>query len=232
MNSALQQLKGGLVVSCQTPEGSPLRGKHLMGYMAQAAALKGAVGIRAQGVEDVRDIRAAVDLPIIGLIKRTTAETPIFITPLLEDILELIEAGVDIVAIDATHRRRGNGMYSDEFIAHVKSQIKVTILADLDSVEAARLAEAAGADAVASTLSGYTGGPVPSGPDLKLVEDLASACRVPVLAEGRYNSPELAARAMAVGAWAVCVGSAITDPYTSTGWFVREIAKLSDRTAR
>lgn len=232
MNSALQRLKGGLVVSCQTPEGSPLRGKHLMGYMAEAAAAQGAVGIRAQGLEDIGDVRAAVDLPIIGLIKRASRETPVIITPTLEDVEALVQAGADIIALDATYRRRSNGMYGHEFIAHVKSRFDVTILADVDSLESGVLAQAAGADAVASTLSGYTGGAVPRDPDLELLEQLTSACSIPVLAEGRYNSPQLAAQAMGAGAWAVCVGSAITDPYTSTGWFVRTIAESSGRDPR
>lgn len=227
MSGILNQMRGGLVVSCQTPQGSPLRGRHLMGHMAEAAAKAGAVAIRAQGIDDVRDIRAAVDLPIIGLIKRSAPDTPVFITPLLEDVAALQAAGADIVALDATSRRRSNGLLGHEFVASVKAQLEVVVLADIDSVEAARLAEAAGADAVASTLSGYTGGAVPREPDLQLLADCASACSVPVFAEGRYNTPEMAAAAIRAGAWAVCVGSAITDPFTATGWFVRELAAVT-----
>jgi len=94
--------------------------------------------------------------------------------------------------------------------------------------EVAEGAEAAGADAVATTLSGYAGGPVPLEPDLQLLADCVAACSVPVLAEGRYNTPELAAAAIRAGAWAVCVGSAITDPFTTTGWFVRELATVTN----
>lgn len=223
MTDALQRIKDGLVVSCQTPEGSPLRGKRLMGYMAEAAALAGARGIRTQGADDVRDIRASVDLPIIGLVKRITPDTRVIITPLLEDVEVLLAAGADIIAVDATSRPRANGLLGHEFVAAVKARFDVTVLADVDSLDAAMLAEQAGADAVASTLSGYTGGPVPKEPDLELLRRMADACSVPVLAEGRLNSPQLAAAAMTAGAWAVCVGSAISDPFTSTGWFVRDI---------
>lgn len=198
-----------------------------MGYMAEAAAAAGAVGIRAQGLDDVRDVRAAVDLPIIGLIKRDAKDTPVFITPLLEDVEALADAGADIIAVDATYRRRGNGLYGHEFIAAAKTRLNVVILADVDTLESALMAEQAGADAVASTLSGYTNGSVPLAPDLELVAKCAQTCAVPVLAEGRYNTPELAAAAISAGAWAVCVGSAITDPYTSTGWFVRQVADAS-----
>lgn len=194
-----------------------------MGLMARAAAAAGAAGIRAQGIEDVADIRAAVDLPIIGLIKRRTEGTPIFITPLLEDVAALLEAGADIVAIDATTRPRADGTLGHEFIAAVKKALDATLLADIDTLSAALLAEQAGADAVATTLSGYTGGPVPSAPDLDLLQGAVKACRVPVLAEGRFNTPRLAAAAMEAGAWAVCVGSAITDPFTATGWYARAV---------
>lgn len=194
-----------------------------MGFMAAAAAAAGALGIRTQGVDDVRDIRASVDLPIIGLIKRVTPDTRVIITPLLEDVEALLHAGADIVALDATARPRADGMLGHEFVAAVKARFDVPVLADVDSFESGQLAEQAGADAVATTLSGYTSGPVPPLPDLELLERLSAACTVPVLAEGRFNTPALAAAAMRSGAWAVCVGSAITDPFTSTGWFVREL---------
>lgn len=77
-------------------------------------------------------------------------------------------------------------------------------------------------DLIGSTMSGYTGGDVPDEPDLKLVRDLvASGCRV--MAEGRYNTPELAAVAIENGAYAVTVGSALTRLEHIVSWFVTAI---------
>ncbi|MFZ9415961.1 MAG: N-acetylmannosamine-6-phosphate 2-epimerase, partial [Alphaproteobacteria bacterium] len=46
----------------------------------------------------------------------------------------------------------------------------------------------------------------------------------PVFAEGRFNTPALAAAAMRAGAHAVVVGSAITRPEVVAGWFAAAVA--------
>ena len=82
----LEQIHNGLIVSCQAPEGSPLHGKGLMAVMAQAAEAGGAAAIRAEGLADIRSIKAAVSIPVLGLIKLITKDTPVIITPLIEQI--------------------------------------------------------------------------------------------------------------------------------------------------
>lgn len=218
----LEQVHGGLIVSCQAPQGSPLRGRNLMAAMAEAAEAGGAAAIRAEGIEDIVTIRAAVRLPILGLIKAPSTQTSVVITPLLEHVSRLIEAGADMIAVDATIRTRADGSFGADFVARAQ-ELGTPILADIDNIEAAVLAEKAGAAAVATTLSGYTSNLIPDDPDVELVRSCVERCSVPVIAEGRYSTPEEVGEAFNAGAWAVCVGSAITDPWTSTKRFVEKM---------
>lgn len=218
-SSFLELIRNGLIVSCQAPEGSPLRQPGMMAVMAQAAEAAGAVAIRAEGIEDIKSIRRAVSIPILGLIKSPSTSTPIIITPLLEHVSALIEAGADMVAVDATSRRRADGSMGAEFVARA-THLGVPILADIDDLAAAQQAAASGADAVSTTLSGYTGTVTLPDPDIELVATCARHCSVPVIAEGRFTTPEQVAHAFRVGAWAVCVGGAITDPWKSTQRFI------------
>jgi len=219
----IDQLKNGLIVSCQAPEDSPLSGPAILSAIAMAAEDAGAKAIRAQGLDNIRAIRHVVKVPIIGLVKRST-DSPIYITPTLDDILDIIEAGADIVAIDATNRLREGGVSAFDFISAAKSIRKEFLLmADVDELQSAVIAQEAGADFVGTTLSGYVHGDIPDGPDLNLVKELSANLSTPVIAEGRYNSPAQVKEAFRNGAFAVCVGTAITDPWTTTKRFVSQL---------
>ena len=220
--AALDRLRKGLIVSCQAAPGSPLAKRGLMSYMAEAAEAGGAAAIRAEGLQDITEIKKAVSIPIIGLIKLKSENTPIVITPLLEHVYQLMEAGADLIAVDATLRKRIDGVLGNDFVAQAKA-VGAQVVADIDNLESAIAAEKSGAVAIFTTLSGYTNGPVPEFPDLDLVETCSSHCAVPVIAEGRFNSPELVSQAFDAGAWSVCVGSAITDPWLSTKRFIKAI---------
>jgi N-acylglucosamine-6-phosphate 2-epimerase len=216
MSDPLSALRGGLVVSVQAPEGSPLRETSHLVAMARAAEAGGAAGVRADGGGCVAAIRAAVSVPVIGLRKRRVERSEVYITPELEDALELAAAGADLVAIDGTLRPRPGGVP----LAKLVQQVSRPVLADVDSLEAGVFAREAGAAAVATTLSGYTdAGPAPVGPNLELVRRLFETLDCPVLAEGRYGSPEAVRRAFEAGAFAVVVGTAITDPLALTRRF-------------
>lgn len=217
--SALDALAGSLIVSCQAPEGSPLRAPETMAAMARAAHLGGARGIRANGREDIEAIRAAVPLPVVGLLKRAVAGSPVYITPERADAEAIAAAGADVIAVDATLRGRPGGEGPEAFVRSLAS-LGPPVMADVDRVEAGIAAAAAGAALVSTTLSGYTSvGPVPEGPDLELVAALSARLTVPVVAEGRYATPQDVRAAFAAGAWAVVVGTAITDPVALTGRF-------------
>ena len=219
-NSVLNKLRNGLIVSCQASPGSPLANRGLMSYMAEAAEAGGAVAIRAEGLRDISEIRKVVSIPIIGLIKSKNPNTPVIITPLLEDVYALLEAGSDLIAVDATLRKRLDGALGQEFVAQAKAA-GAQVLADIDDLNSALESEKSGAVAVCTTLAGYTSDLVPEFPDIDLVKSCSSHCAVPVIAEGRYHSPELVKQAFDAGAWSVCVGSAITDPWLTTKRFIK-----------
>lgn len=210
-----------LIVSCQALPGEPLFGPEIMAKMALAARQGGAKAIRANGPADIRAIRAAVELPLIGLFKETIPGYPVYITPTLEHARAVAEAGADIIAIDATQRPRPAPGSLADFIAAIHAETGCPVLADIATLEEGLAAEAAGADLVSTTMSGYTGdSPVQTGPDLELVRCLATHLRVPLLAEGRYKTPEQISQALNHGATAVVVGGAITRPQEITAWFV------------
>ena len=211
---------GALIVSCQAREGNPLRGSAFMAAMACAAIAGGARGIRADGPDDIAAIRAVTKLPLIGLNKRWEEGFPVYITPDFASAQAIVAAGADIVALDATPRRR-NGEPVGALIGRIRVELGVKVLADVAVLAEGLAAAAAGVDFVATTLSGYTDdAPGQDGPDFALLEALARGCAVPVIAEGRFDTPAAVARAFALGAYAVVVGTAITNPMAITRRFV------------
>jgi putative N-acetylmannosamine-6-phosphate epimerase len=211
-----------LIVSCQAQPESPFHGPGGMTLMARAAALGGAAGIRANGPADIAAIVAAVDLPVIGIWK-TGRPDGVYITPTFEAAAAVIAAGATVVALDATDRPRPDGQSVSTLITRIRDELGVVVMADVDTVEAGVAAAAAGADLIASTLSGYTPRTATGalGPDIDLVAALASRVAQPVIAEGRYASADDVARAIAAGATAVVVGTAVTNPTAITRTLVR-----------
>lgn len=224
---ALRRMAGGLIVSCQSSPGEPLYGPDPMTRMAMAAALGGAVGLRANGVDDVRAISRAVPLPVIGIWKVDAGPDDAFITVTVEQAERLAAAGASVIAVDGTSRRRPGGLGAGELIRAMKATTGLPVMADCATLEEGLAAAAAGADLVGTTLSGYTPSsraPDDSGPDLALVRALAGSAGAPVVAEGRIWTPEEAVAAFDAGAWAVTVGTAITRPHLITRRFVDRIA--------
>ncbi|MEY3185338.1 MAG: hypothetical protein RIR58_74 [Actinomycetota bacterium] len=221
--AAFAPLKRGLIVSCQVPDGTPIDTPEFIAAQARTVLQAGAIGIRAQGVANVKAVAEAVSVPIIGLIKRYSESTLIHITPEIEDVLDLEQAGANIVAIDATGRLRENGVSFPAFMEELRRRTDVAILADVDTVEAAIQAEALGCDAIATTLSGYTEAPAPKLPNIKLISDITQRVKIPVIAEGGFSKPEHVMQAFQAGAWSVCIGTAITNPYLLTKSFVQVI---------
>lgn len=226
IKSSLQRIRGGLVVSCQARGDNPLSGADYMLAMAKAAQLGGAVGIRAEGEEDIRTIEQHVSLPVIGLIKEVYPDSPVYITPTKKEVKQVIAASADIIAIDATCQERPGQGSPDSVRELVKlvHQAGKLAMADISTFDEAIQAESLGFDVIGTTLSGYTSySPKISGPDLDLVQSIAKRCKVPVIAEGRYWTPEDVGKALELGAWAVVVGSAITNPWLITKRFVSYI---------
>lgn len=216
--------RGGLIVSCQARPDNPLHGPVFMAAMARAAAEAGAIAIRANGAADIAAIRAAVELPIIGIRKRATPGFDVEITPGLSDVAEIIAAGAQAVALDATARSR-DGEELPALIAGIKARWGCAIMADVATLAEGAGAAALGCDLVATTLSGYTAdSPRLPGPDFDLIAALVARVDTPVIAEGRFTTPEEVRRAIALGARAVVVGTAITNPREIARRFVAGMA--------
>lgn len=212
---------GGLIVSCQPVVGSPLDRPEIVAAMAQAAVNSGAVAVRIEGLDNLNATRKLIAVPIIGIIKRDLPHSPVRITPLPEDVDALAKAGADIIAFDGTDRLRPVSV--KELIERIHQRGCVA-MADCSSLEDGSDCNKQGADIIGTTLSGYTTDLVPNEPDFPLVKEL-SAKGYRVIAEGRFNSPDMAAKAIQNGAWAVTVGSAITRLEHICQWYRDALAE-------
>lgn len=212
-----------LAVSCQARADNPLHGPAFMAAMAQAADQGGALALRANGPADIAAIRAVSRLPIIGILKRWDDRFPVYITPDFASAQAIAAAGADIIALDATDRPR-DGEPLDRLIARIRDELGKPVFADCATLEDGVRAAALGASYIATTLSGYTPDTEARkalGPDIALIEALAKAVSVPIVAEGRFEQPEQLELAFAAGAHAVVVGTAITNPREITRRFAR-----------
>jgi N-acylglucosamine-6-phosphate 2-epimerase len=214
-NSLIESLRGGLIVSCQADPGSPLAAPAILAALAGAAEAGGAAGIRANGPSNVAAITRAVGIPVIGIYKVVRSGCDVYITPTFADAAAIVEASdppPSIIAFDATDRPRPDGQNWRILAGRIKAELGTLTMADIATRIEGIAAADAGADLVATTLSGYTAetaGQREHGPDLELVHQLASQ-GIPVICEGRIHSPDLARAAIEAGAYAVVVGTAIT----------------------
>lgn len=222
-----RQIQGGLIVSCQALEHEPLYTKEggVMPLMAKAAAQSGAVGIRANTVRDITQIRQVVDLPIIGIIKKEYDGSPMYITVTMAEVDALVACGVDIVAVQGTSALRPDGKTAAQFIRQIKEKYPDQLLmADIATLEEAMACAEAGADFVGTTMRGYT--PETEGIDdidFDFIRRLAEECPAKIIAEGHIHLPEQAAKALDCGAFALVVGGAITRPAEITARFTAAI---------
>jgi putative N-acetylmannosamine-6-phosphate epimerase len=216
------KLPAGLIVSCQARADNPLHGPQFMGAMALAARDGGAVGLRANGPEDIAAVMAA-GLPVIGINKVFSDDYPVYITPDFAAAEAIVKAGAQIVALDCTERPR-DGEHPKVLVRRIREELGAEVFADISTVDEGLAAADWGATYVATTLSGYTEAtqPKPEEPDLKLLETLARRLSVPVVAEGRYNTPALVRQGFDAGAHAVVVGTMITNPREITRMFVAQ----------
>ncbi|AXK44411.1 N-acetylmannosamine-6-phosphate 2-epimerase [Brachybacterium saurashtrense] len=220
MHPLVSALEGTLIVSCQAYPGEPMRDPRTMAQVAAAVETGGASAVRAQGLEDIRAVKAAVDIPVIGIWKDGT--DGVFITPTLDHALAVLDAGADILALDGTTRPRPDGRTLAQTVEQIRTRFDGPLMADCDSLDAALAAADLGIDIIGTTLAGYTPArEKTTGPDLDLLHQLAG--RLPttsaLVAEGRVHTPDQAAAARTAGAHAVVVGTAITHPTTLTTWF-------------
>ncbi|MDE7015311.1 MAG: N-acetylmannosamine-6-phosphate 2-epimerase [Kineothrix sp.] len=222
-----EQIKGKVIVSCQAVPGEPLyvEEKSIMYLMARAAKQAGTPAIRTSSIRDVIAIKEETGLPVIGLIKIKYEGFESYITPTMKEVDELVAAGSDVIALDCTTQKRGDGKTIDEFIIEVRKKYPDAILmADISTYEEGINAWKLGIDIVGTTMSGYTAhSPKTDGPDYDLVKRLSAEVDIPVIGEGRVHSPEQAVEMLDAGAFAVVVGGAITRPLEIAQRFIKAV---------
>jgi N-acylglucosamine-6-phosphate 2-epimerase len=224
---ANERLRGGLIVSVQAPEGSPLRDPSVIAAMAEAALANGAVGVRLESPEHIGAVRRRCpDALIVGLWKRTFADSPVYITPGWAEIASVWAAGADVVALDATDRPRPGGVLLEDLVARARQELGAPLMADIDTLANGLRAAELGCDWIGTTLYGYTEATAAAAPP---AWELLAALRAALpperllICEGGIASAGQARQALDLGADAVVVGTAITGIDLQVAAYVRHI---------
>ena len=220
----MDELRHKLIVSCQALPDEPLHSDFIMARMAVAAKEGGASGIRANSVVDIAAIQKAVDLPIIGIIKRDYEGADVYITATMKEVDELMTVRPNIIAIDATTSTRPNGESLKEFFQKAKEKYPDQLwMADCSTIDEMLTADQLGFDFIGTTLVGYTkqsqGDKIESN-DFEIIRKALSKLSHPLIAEGNIDTPDKVHRVLELGAYSVVVGSAITRPQLITKKFV------------
>lgn len=220
----LERVKSKLIVSCQALEDEPLHSSYIMGRMAVAVEQGGASGIRANSKEDIIEIKKNTSLPVVGIVKRDYEDSEIYITATMKEIDELVESKCEMIALDATCRKRHNDEKLADFVKAIRLNYPtILLMADISTIEEAIEADKLGFDCVSTTLMGYTKeseGHNIADDDFARLKEILKTVNIPVIAEGHVDTPEKAKRCKELGVYSMVVGSAITRPQLITKTFV------------
>ena len=226
MNDILNRIKGTVVVYVQAMPNEPLYLEQCMIGMMKSVVNGGAGALRLAGARDVKNAKKLFNLPIIGLTKPNIIpknyKELVYITPNIKDVIELVEAGADVIATDATQRKRPNNEKLQDLIKYIHINKRLA-MADISTLEEGLNAKELGADIISTTLAGYTlesANSPANEPDFELLKQLVEQTQLPVVLEGRIWEPEQVNKAFELGAHCVVIGSAITRPQLITKRFV------------
>ena len=226
MNDILNRIKGTVVVSVQAMPNEALYLEQCMIGMMKSVVNGGAGALRLAGARDVKNAKKLFNLPIIGLTKPNIIpknyKELVYITPNIKEVIELVEAGADVIATDATQRKRPNNEKLQDLIKYIHINKRLA-MADISTLEEGLNAKELGADIISTTLAGYTlesANSPANEPDFELLKQLVEQTQLPVVLEGRIWEPEQVNKAFELGAHCVVIGSAITRPQLITKRFV------------
>ena len=223
----LDAIHGKMIISCQAIPGEPLylEDDSVMYLLARAAKRAGTPAIRTSSIRDVVAIKKETGLPVIGLVKINYPGYDSFITPTMKEVDDLVAVGSDVVALDCTLRRRGDGTTINEFIAQIREKYPdIILMADISNYEEGINAWKCGVDIVGTTMSGYTDYTSKKDePDYELMRRLAADIDIPVIGEGKIHYPDQAVKALQTGIWSIVVGGAITRPLEIAERFMKAI---------
>lgn len=223
----LDAIHGKMIISCQAIPGEPLylEDDSVMYLMARAAKRAGTPAIRTSSIRDVAAIKKETGLPVIGLVKINCPGYDSYITPTMKEVDDLVAVGSDVVALDCTLRKRGDGTTINEFIAQIRQKYPdIILMADISNYEEGINAWKCGVDIVGTTMSGYTDYTSKKDePDYELMTRLAADIDIPVIGEGKIHYPDQAVKALQTGIWSIVVGGAITRPLEIAQRFMKAI---------
>ena len=223
----LDAIHGKMIISCQAIPGEPLylEDDSVMYLMARAAKRAGTPAIRTSSIRDVAAIKKETGLPVIGLVKINYPGYDSYITPTMKEVDDLVAVGSDVVALDCTLRKRGDGTTINEFIAQIREKYPdIILMADISNYEEGINAWKCGVDIVGTTMSGYTDYTSKKDePDYELMTRLAADIDIPVIGEGKIHYPDQAVKALQTGVWSIVVGGAITRPLEIAQRFMKAI---------
>lgn len=212
MNKIIESWRGGLIVSCQAPANSPLNKPEIIAALAEIAEQNGAVGVRIDAPANIAAVKNRVNIPVLGIYKIVSDSCEVYITPTFTSAQQIVEAGANVIALDATARLRPGGEKLENIVTRLRAEFGQPMMADVALfAEGLYAAETLGVDVISTTLAGYTAETKHlTDPDFALVERLAKKLTVPIICEGRLRSSDDVRRAFNCGAFAVVVGAAIT----------------------